>query len=996
MLPCAILHKNPCSRSNASISALALSPLLDGKADITGISLIKPVVSLTSRTQSGTTPPDKSGAVSAGANAQSSDQPASADEEIDLSALSIQRLTISEGSLVNLDEDGKAAHLISDIDLTIRIPDFNGPVALEGSVGLEGQVVGFSGTIANGSDMINGAPTRLDLDLNSDLLTGTIASEVAWKQQTPFLANLSAQTPDVGALAALLNAPVPLQKRPLSVAASIIAEPDDIRLPRLSMAMGDQQMEGAARIFLRPERPLIRLAIDTKGFDLDQLVSTGNVANESAEATNGKSAKPAPAPQTETQAEAPLDLSGLSAFDLTIDMRAGQLTYNGQSARQLKLLAHLLDGKLSADLQSVNLAKGSLAGTLEADSRDLVWKGSLTANGLDVGEMAALAGQDSPLDATLTANLNFAARGLDLEAISKSGNLAGVIAWQGGRFAHPALQQAVPNRETGSLEQMAGRMTLTSLDDPVDANGSLLWNGETIRYASTIGLGEALAGNPVPVSLSLDANPASIALTGLIDMNKLSLSGSKISLDTTSSRALLAWLGQDVSGGTPDMPVIFGARLDVATDRTNLDDLSIRMGQSKGSGSLAYRASGAGSGRPTLKGQLAFETLDITPFLGDGNARGRTANGNPATTNGGGSSSTRSGSTDASGWDSTPIDFSGLKALDADLSLSAKRLIARDIETGTIALLVKLQDGLLTGSFDQLSLYEGAGSGVVSIDARTEPANLAANFALSRLSMADFLSDTVDLKALSGTGAVNLDLTASGRSQSEIIRRLNGTGTLDIRDGQIRGIDIPQMLRSLENGILDGWANSEVKSTDFTALTASFTFTDGIVNNSDLMMLSPLLRLTGAGNVNLPDKRIDYVATPKLIASLQGQGGLVDADGLPLPIIIKGKLFKPRIYPDIPGILENPEAILKGLKKLGKPGEAASKGIERLGNKVTNEIEKQTDRLGIDLNSILNGNTPQPTQPNDQGTDQQQQQPPAQQSSPEQLLRDITKGLFGN
>ena len=48
------------------------------------------------------------------------------------------------------------------------------------------------------------------------------------------------------------------------------------------------------------------------------------------------------------------------------------------------------------------------------------------------------------------------------------------------------------------------------------------------------------------------------------------------------------------------------------------------------------------------------------------------------------------------GWDETPIDISGLRAIDADLRLSARELIFRDVEAGQSALAVTLRDGVLT------------------------------------------------------------------------------------------------------------------------------------------------------------------------------------------------------------------------------------------------------------------------------------------------------------
>ena len=57
-------------------------------------------------------------------------------------------------------------------------------------------------------------------------------------------------------------------------------------------------------------------------------------------------------------------------------------------------------------------------------------------------------------------------------------------------------------------------------------------------------------------------------------------------------------------------------------------------------------------------------------------------------------------------------------------------------------------------------------------------------------------------------------------------------------------------------------ATSDGQATDFTSLTGTYTITNGILTNDDLTMSAPLLRMTGEGNVNMPDKTLDYTIRP--------------------------------------------------------------------------------------------------------------------------------------
>ena len=519
---------------------------------------------------------------------------------------------------------------------------------------------------------------------------------------------------------------------------------------------------------------------------------------------------------------------------------------------------------VSIDLRSANLAKGNLRAKFSGDTNKQLWSGNVNAHELDAVETAKLAGQSSPLSGEISADINFASQGLTLDEIAKRGNLAGKLTLQKGRYSNPALEAAIPNRKTGDVTNISSSITIANLDDPITIAGGFQWNGEAIRYNSEIGLADLLANAPVPASLSVQSKLWALALAGRINPENSTLSGSKLTIKTASSKKLLAWLGRDVTSGTPDLPVFFSGLVNIGTNKASLDKMSLQMGQTKGAGSLTYIAGTI----PSVSGKLDFSMLDATPFLGDGQKQGRTAGGSVASAKGA-----------QAGWDQSPIDFSGLKTIKADLAFSAKSLVARDIVIGPVDLAVKVDNGQLSTTLSKMGLYSGQGSGSVTVDANAVPAKMGASFSLANLNMKPFLTDTIGMRYLSGKGGVSLDLTAQGTSQADIIKHLNGTSKLQINDGQINGINIPQMLRSLQGNILDGWASSEEQSTDFSALTASFDFKNGIANNNDLTMLSPLLRLTGEGAINLPAMTVNYKATPKVIAKLKGQGGPVNADG---------------------------------------------------------------------------------------------------------------------
>ncbi|WP_316863113.1 AsmA family protein [uncultured Cohaesibacter sp.] len=978
---------------------LALSPLLSGKADVTGIALTRPLFTISQASdtlpqtggQQGKEPPSASTNVST-----SKDTPATTadgqDDEIDLSALSLRQILVSDAMIVSVDEGGHSTTLASNLDANIRIPDFAALAELEISFTYRGNKLTLDGTLDNPANAINKRRARFELDVSAEALRLKAIGDVDLGSEQWLVANYAANSSNVTQLLSWLDVGSDvLDIGTASLEGSLLAQNDEIRLPSLSLSLDKQTVKAAARIFTSSKlaRPFVRLALLGSVLNFDEILpktsgqqskksaSIAPVANRSLIAAHAQTITETL--KSQQAGSTTPDLSVLTRFDGTLDLRSGRVVYQGKSIRQLKLLAQLIDGQLDLDIKSANLAKGNIKANVKGNINQLVWTGTLNARELDLTEIAALAGQKSPLLGQISTDVNFAAQGLDAKTILAKGNLAGILSLSKGELAPEILKAANLNGKNDKPSNISGRITIANLDDPVDISGNLKWRGEAIRFASTVGLGEALNGTAIPASVSLDSKPLSILLAGKFDPNKLSLTGSKLTVNTKSSKNLLAWLGQKVNSGTPDMPVRFSTNLALDSQTSNLTNLSLVMGQSKGAGNITYKAGSI----PTITGKLAFDKLDVTPLMGVGTSQGRTtsasASSSKAKATPGKSSKTATQSSSTS-WDNSPIDFSGLNTVNADFTISTKSLIARDIVTGAVNLKTTLQNGKLASSLTKLNLYKGTGNGEVTIDATSKPEKMTAKFDFANLDMKPFLTDSISLDALSGRGKTSINMKSQGSSQLALIKALNGTANIEMSDGQINGINIPQMLRSLQSNILEGWSSSKAQSTDFSALTASFKITNGIAANSDLSILSPLFRLSGEGSIDLPQQRIDYKTTPKVVSKLRGQGGPVNTKGVPIPIIIKGKLAKPRIYPDIKGILENPQAILEGLNEMGSAGKAASKGVKKLEKTVNKELKKQSEKLGIDLNKIIQ----LPTQNNNKKN----------QSLEQQLLKGITKGLF--
>ncbi len=237
-----------------------------------------------------------------------------------------------------------------------------------------------------------------------------------------------------------------------------------------------------------------------------------------------------------------------------------------------------------------------------------------------------------------------------------------------------------------------------------------------------------------------------------------------------------------------------------------------------------------------------------------------------------------------------PIDLSALRNLNLNGNLRVGALKVANVKSKDVRVGVKAQRGLVDIAPLSANLYEGRTSGSISIDARATPV-IGVKQNLNGINVAALTKDAADFDTLEGKGNVGINLGMRGDRVSTMKKSLNGTLALNLADGAIRGINIAKKLRDAKSMIGQSaqtqTANQEEK-TDFSELKANFKVTNGVAHNDDLLLKSPLLRLTGNGDIDIGNDRMNYLAKATLAKTLEGQGGQDAVGGLTVPVRISG------------------------------------------------------------------------------------------------------------
>ncbi|ETR78122.1 cell envelope biogenesis protein AsmA [Afipia sp. P52-10] len=307
------------------------------------------------------------------------------------------------------------------------------------------------------------------------------------------------------------------------------------------------------------------------------------------------------------------------------------------------------------------------------------------------------------------------------------------------------------------------------------------------------------------------------------------------------------------------------------------------------------------------------------------------------------------------GWSDEPFSLEGLNYVDADFQVSAAALNAGSLRLAPAKIEGSLASGILKMTLNELGLYEGRAAAGLAIDASIARPIYALRANLRDVRARPLLTSLTDFTSLDGRMQTQLDVRSTGRSQRELLSNLSGTANLDFQDGQIRGINVAQMIRSLTASTLSGWQESDALSTDLTELHASFRIDKGKAETNDLRLAGPLVRVTGTGSADLTARSLAFRLEPKLVMTTQGQGSRVaDPVGLGIPVKVEGAWSSPKIYPDMAGILDDPAAAFAKLREMGQ-GLFGSRLPDGQSGDSPDKSSDTGDRLIEGLGNIIQG-----------------------------------------
>lgn len=434
------------------------------------------------------------------------------------------------------------------------------------------------------------------------------------------------------------------------------------------------------------------------------------------------------------------------------------------------------------------------------------------------------------------------------------------------------------------------------------------------------------------MDVQLTAKQADLAVEGKL--------ASPVTLDLQAQQAALAGIAGDLTVTGSNIPnktmkaaVTGSAHADWGKQNGSAD-LGVKLDDSTIQAKLAV----AHWSQPAITFNVAADRLNVDRYLPPSK---------PAAPAGGGAPPSGAAKPEQ------PLDLSALKALNATGSVRIGALQVSNIKAEQVALDLKAAGGRLDLSPMSARLYQGTLAGGVNVNANDN--RFAVKQTLSGISIGPLLRDAASKDLLEGRGTVTLDVTTVGATTTQLKKALAGTAGLQLKDGALKGIDIAGTIRRGmallgSKSAIEEQAQGGAK-TDFSELSASFAIKNGVAHNEDLQMKSPLLRLTGRGDINVGEDTMDYVARASVVATATGQGGkeLTDVAGVTVPVRISGPLASLNYRLDVAALakdlakdrLQREVERRLGGKPGGQTGGQAGDGAGALGDALRGLFQKK-------------------------------------------------------
>lgn len=606
-----------------------------------------------------------------------------------------------------------------------------------------------------------------------------------------------------------------------------------------------------------------------------------------------------------------------------IDIKQGQIHWNDQQAKQT------VDLKLS-ELSTGEITFGeffdvTLVAETKVDKPDLTAQVKLTIE-------AKLEKDGRYAVRNLALKTTAFGAGIPVEKATAELNIPTLdLAMEKNQLSLPSLTLSydVIGGKAFPMQTIQGDLTVTEFSGDLSTKK---FNAKTLAVNTDL-TGDTLPGGKAQITLStvpsidLTADTArldTLSLTalgvnanGLVNATQITsdaLVDAKLDIAQTNLRALLTQLKIELPEMADDKTLTqfaasLGLNFNAKTEAVSVKNLKVTVDESVLTGSASVRQFDA----PNIRYDLALTKIDLNRYLPPKKEAPKPE------------AKSNAPETDIT----LPTEL--LRKLTINGTFKAGDVIFDNLQPKNILLTVVGAKGKINANPIRADIFKTTVHAQAGLDVSGKTPSYSFKTDAKNVPVGDVLMAFTGKDQLSGTGAVNANITTAGNRVSQFTQNLNGTVAANLDDGAIKGFNLAQSIRDAKGKLGGGsakTADSELK-TDFSSLILHANIKQGVVTTTQLSAQAPFMRITGSGFVDLPKESLNYLVNTKIVATDKGQGGedLKELNGLTIPVRLKGDLTSPGVTLDLSSLLEQ-KATAEFEKKKEEVIEETKKKVE--------------------------------------------------------------------
>jgi AsmA protein len=800
-----------------------------------------------------------------------------------------------------------------DLDAALAMPELSQPLVSKISMILNEEPTTLDATVDTPQAVMSGRSATVKVALQSKRITLRLDGNAKQGTEAGMAGVLDLDVPSVGQLASWLGRPL---DRPdpgaLKLHSEFDAAPSAVTLKTATIqgaglqatATGALEMaDGAVR--------KMALKVDGGVLDVDRYLPKparpAAVAPRQAPTARPSERKGAPGDIFAALSDKRFDLGPLRNMGCDVGINLQGIKAMGFEVGRIDTAMVMRGGKGTATIREIQLYGGRIAGEAKMDATGdaLAVDSTLSVEKVDIGRLAKAASTaEPPVTGVVTAKLTAAGRGNSPRALAEAA------------VGHLDVDLGGADMRNAAAKVSALKLAvdLPGIDKAPTVKGSAVYNGQPVTVDVT---GDAtrkmLSADKFQLNATVASALANAHYTGSVLRSPTPGLDGTMDASVESVGRFLSWVGKPLGQGQPDPgalklhAVMAGDAGKAALKEARIEGKAIRA--------TAKGTFDASKTVPEFDASVNVEQADLNAYLPpEAKAPPKTPAPHPQQP------------AKSTGWSEEPIDTAALSQAKGKIEARFAAIRYRDLTVESGQAVASLGDGAFKAALDNVKLAQGTLAATTSLTPSGKGLALDYQASASGVQAQPLLVAFAGTDRLSGTLQFNAKGHATGASQKELVGNLNGDGAFKFLDGAIHGVNIPALLRQAKTLGFDASAR-ETQKTDFAELSGTFTIRNGVLENKDLKMLAPLVRLAGEGTVPMPPRTVDYRVTATLVGSLEGQGGREGINGLPIPIRVTGGWDSPSYNVDWKSVFAEAAKDPARLKSMPKDLQEAAKGF---------------------------------------------------------------------